>query len=231
METVAFSDGNRRLKVVIVDDHRMMREALVQLLQKAGTPVLGAFANGHEAMVGATRLRPSVVVMDVAMPVMNGIVTARQLNASVPGVKVVALSVHADRRYVTAIMEAGAVGYVSKKEAPDELQRAMAAVIRGETYLSPCVANGFGEALVQGPCRSFRTQRALTLNRQLTQRERDVLELLSSGQSSKEIAHSLRIAVPTVETHRRQIMDKVGLRTIAELTKYAIRAGLTSVDY
>jgi two-component system, NarL family, response regulator NreC len=220
------------LKVVVVDDHQMMREALVELLEKAGTRIVGAFANGHDAIVGATRLRPSAIVMDVAMPIRNGLGATRQLIEAVPGVKVVALSVHADRAYVTAMLQAGVTAYVSKSEAPSELLRALAVVARGETYLSPMLAARFEDpSRSQTRKRFVRADGSSTFERPLTARERDVLELVASGKSSKEIALALRIALPTVETHRRQIMDKLGLRTVAELTKYAIRVGLTPLEF
>jgi two-component system, NarL family, response regulator NreC len=216
---------------VLIIDQRIVRDALRELLEKAGTHVIGTFGNGHDAIVGAIRLRPSVVVMDVGASLTDATQSTRDLIASLPGVKVVAISVYAERRYVTAMMEAGAVAYVSKNEPLDELRRALAIVTRGETFLSPILAAALDEhARLRKKQRSTRGDGTRSLERALTPRERDVLELLASGKSSKEIAHALQIALPTVESHRRQIADKLGLRTIAELTKYAIREGLTPLE-
>jgi DNA-binding NarL/FixJ family response regulator len=211
------------VKVLLADDHRMMRDGLRAVLEKAGVVVIGEAANGHEAVAEARRLGPDVVVMDIAMPELNGIDATRLLSAEMPGVKVIALSTNADRRYVIAMFEAGAAGYLLKNAAAEELLVALQVVTRGETYLSPAIAAGVvDEAVRRGPSSRPASVRALST------REREVLQLVAEGKSSKEIATTLHIAVPTVETHRRQIMEKLSLRSIAELTKYAIREGLTS---
>ena len=215
--------GNMR--VLLADDHRMMRDGLRAVLEKDGIEVVGEAANGREAMAQALALAPDVVVMDIAMPELNGIDAARRIAAELPRTKVLALSMSADRRYVMAMLEAGASGYLLKNAASDELLRALEAVMRGETYLSPSIAGDVvGRAIVQGSPSSLRAEK------QLTPRERQVLQLLAEGKSSKEIAAALQIALPTVETHRRQLTAKLNLRTIAELTKYAIREGITSVE-
>ncbi len=202
------------MRVILADDHRMMREGLRAVLEKAGVQVVGEAASGREAIAETKRLHPDVVVMDVGMPDLNGIDATRRLAAEMPSVKVIALSMNADRRYVSAMREAGAAGYVVKNSASDELLTALRVVIRGENYLSPAIPE-------------YITPEAGS-ERPLSAREREVLQHIADGDSSKEIAATLGIAVTTVETHRRQLMDKLGLRTIAELTKYAIREGLTS---
>jgi two-component system, NarL family, response regulator NreC len=211
------------MKVVLADDHRMMRDGLRAVLEKAGVRVLGEAANGHEAIAEAKRLRPDVVVMDVGMPELNGIDATKRLIAELPGTKVLALSMTADRRYVSAMLEAGASGYLLKNAASEELLSALASVTRGETYLSPAITKATG-----APAMRRRTPSGL--ERPLSTREREVLQLIAEGKSSKEIGATLGIALPTVETHRRQLMAKLNLRTIAELTKYAIREGLTSSE-
>jgi DNA-binding NarL/FixJ family response regulator len=211
------------VKVLLVDDHRMVREGLRAVLEKAGVQIVGEAANGRQAVSEGARLRPDIVVMDVGMPELNGIDATRQLLAEVSGVKVVALSMNANRHYVSAMLEAGAAGYVLKNDACEELLDALQLVSRGGTYLSPAIA----AAGAEGPF-GDRASSITLVERALTAREREVLQLVAEGKSSKEIAAELQIALSTVETHRRQISDKLNLRTIAELTKYAIREGLTS---
>lgn len=215
------------MRVLLADDHRMMLEGLRAVLERAGVEVVGQAANGREAIEEAKRLRPDVVVMDISMPELNGIDATRRLVRELPGVRIVALSMSSDQRYVTAMLEAGAVGYVLKDEAAGTLLRALESVSRGLDFFSPGVeAAG---AAFHRPRR--RTPPGGLSTGPLTVREREVLQLLSEGKSSKEIAGALQIGVPTVETHRRQIMNKLDLRTIAELTKYAIREGLTSIEH
>lgn len=206
------------MRVVLADDHAMMREGLRALLEKAGIGVIGEAETGRGAVEETLRLRPDAVVMDVGMPELNGVEASRQLTQQIPGVRIVALSTHADRRYVTAMLAAGASAYVLKNAAAKELLDALGAVARGEKYLSSGLEGG------------GMTPRSSEADRPLSPREREVLSLLAEGKSSKEIAVKLLLAVPTVETHRRQIAEKLGLRTIAELTKYAIRTGLTSAE-
>jgi DNA-binding NarL/FixJ family response regulator len=213
------------MRVVLADDHRMLRDGLRALLERAGVEVVGEAATGHEALTEVRRLRPDVVVMDIGMPELNGIDATKRMMAELHGLKVLALSMNADRRYVIAMLEAGAVGYLLKNSASEELFTALEAVMRGETYLSPAIAGSVvAQAIEGGPAARPGEQRPLSV------REREVLQLVAEGKSSKEIGAILQIAVPTVETHRRQIMEKLSLRTIAELTKYAIREGLTSSE-
>ncbi len=202
------------MRVLLADDHRMMRDGLRAVLERDGIEVVGEAANGREAVAQARALAPDVVVMDVTMPELNGVDATRRITHVLPRTKVLALSMSADQRYVTAMLESGASGYLLKNAASDELLRALEAVMRGETFVSPSIA---------GP-------NARAADKALSPRERQVLQLLAEGKSSKEIAMALEIALPTVETHRRQLTAKLNLRTIAELTKYAIREGITSVE-
>ncbi len=212
------------MKVVLADDHRMMREGLRALLEKAGVQVIGEAANGHEVIAEVQRLLPDIVVMDIAMPGLNGIEATRRLAVEMPAVKVVALSMNADRRYVIAMLDAGAAGYLLKNSASEELLTALQVVSQGETYVTSAIAGSIGDRPTPGDAQ--RPEPA----RPLSPREREVLQLIAEGKSSKEIGTVLGIAVTTVETHRRQLMAKLKLRTIAELTKYAVREGLTSVE-
>lgn len=210
------------MKVLLADDHQLMRQGLRALLERQGIDVVAEAADGHEAIARAKQACPDVVVMDVAMPGLNGIDAARRIKAELPLVKILALSMNADARYVNAMLEAGASGYLLKNAASDELLDALTAVLGGETYLSPAILRGSPNPALR------RGTPVPGSEKPLSAREREVLQLIAEGKTSKEIAGSLNIAVPTVETHRRQLMDKLNVRTIAELTKYAIREGLTS---
>ena len=212
------------LRVLLVDDHELMRQGLRSILEsEGGVEVVGEAANGREAIELAKKLTPQVVVMDVAMQDMNGIEATRQVCSACPGVKVIALSSHSDSRYVTAMLDAGASGYVLKANAYDELRRALDAARRGKTYLCADVT----ESVVATSLRGGGTESARTL---LSAREREVLQLLAEGLSSPEIGRRLFIATSTVETHRRNVMRKLGIHSVADLTKYAIREGLTSLE-
>jgi DNA-binding NarL/FixJ family response regulator len=213
------------VRVVLADDHQIVRDGLRVILEQAGMSVVGEAADGLAACSAVARLRPDVVVLDMAMPGMNGVEAAKHIVTEHPNVKIIALSMHSDERRVLAILSAGASGYVLKKGSGMELVKAIEAAIAGHTYLSPEVAG-----TVVGSLRDRPEGRASEAAGQLTTREREVLQLLAEGSTSKEIAAKLNIAVTTVETYRRQIMDKLEIRSIAELTKYAIREGLTSLE-
>jgi two-component system NarL family response regulator len=202
----------------------MMREGLRAILEKdAALSVVGEAASGREAVRLAQEKRPDVVVMDVVMPDMNGIEATREIRAAHPATKVLALSGHADRRYVQAILDAGAFGYVLKANAYDQLRRAVQAVAHGRKYLCTEVTTDIIEsALQRGTLGS--------VYELLGAREREVLQLLAEGLTSSEIAQRMGVSTSTIETHRRNIMRKLDLHSVAELTKYAIREGVTSVD-
>jgi two-component system, NarL family, response regulator NreC len=222
------------MKILLCDDHRMMRDGLRAILEKEGLEVVGEAANGRDVIALATDLKPDIVVMDISMPELNGIDATRLLLAGSPRTKVIGLSMNSDRRYVVAMFAAGAVGYLLKSSASEELIQAVRAVASNLKYVSPAVVGSFVDECVarvetpDAPASSPTTGSAST--RPLSLREREVLQLLAEGKSSKDIALRLAIAATTVETHRRQIMDKLSLRTVAELTKYAVREGLTSLD-
>lgn len=213
------------MKIVLVDDHQIVRDGLRALLEREpGMIVVGEASNGRAAREVVAERRPDVVVMDVSMPELNGLEAARQISTEHPNVKIIALSMHADHRSVLAMLSAGASGYVVKMTAGAELVRAIQAVTAGHTYVSPEVAT-----LIVGALRKHSAPPGAPAG-ELSTREREVLQLLAEGRTSKEIASRLGVAVSTIDTHRRQVMDKLDLRTIAELTKYAIREGLTSVE-
>lgn len=212
------------IRVLLVDDHELMREGLRSILEgEADVEVVGEAANGRLATELARSLSPDVVVMDVVMKDLNGIEATRRIRTECPEARVVALSSHSDSRYVAAILEAGACGYVLKGNAYDSLRRALDAACQGKTYLCPDVTEAVVGASLRGG--SPDSDRA-----SLSPREREVLQLLAEGLTSPQIARKLFVATNTVETHRRNVMRKLGIHSVADLTKYAIREGLTSLD-
>jgi DNA-binding NarL/FixJ family response regulator len=212
----------RSCRVFLVDDHRMMRDGLRAILDKSGHQTVGEAGSGREALTLAQQADPQVVIMDISMPGLNGVDATQRLLAELPRVKVIALSMSADRRYVLAMFAAGARGYLLKNSAADELLQAIRTVMDGLTYVSPSIAaTVVDSSLVAASSRA---------NQRLSVREREVLQLIAEGLSSKAIATQLTVAVSTVDTHRRQIMEKLNLHTVAQLTKYAIREGLTSIE-
>jgi DNA-binding NarL/FixJ family response regulator len=214
------------IRVLLVDDHELMRQGLRSILDDdEEVEVVGEAAGGREAVAMVRTLSPDVVVMDVAMKDLNGIEATRQIRAECPGVRVLALSSHSDSRYVRAILQAGACGYVLKANAYDDLRRALEAARTGKSYLCADVTEG-----VVGAALGEEGQAAHSAGVSLSPREREVLQLLAEGLSSPAIAKRLFIATTTVETHRRNIMGKLGIHSVADLTKYAIREGLTPLD-
>jgi DNA-binding NarL/FixJ family response regulator len=213
------------MRILLADDHQMMRDGLRAILTREGDlEVVAEAADGRAAVELCGAVRPDVVVMDISMRGLNGIEATRQVLSRHPRVRVVCLSTNIDSRYVEAMFQAGALAYVVKSAAADELVRALRAAVRGERYLSPTVARAVIDASFHGE----RSQRPR--GDELTPREREVLQLLAEGLGSKQIADQLDVAVSTIESHRKQIMARLELRSVAELTKYAIRAGLTSID-
>jgi DNA-binding NarL/FixJ family response regulator len=214
------------IRVLLVDDHKIMLEGLRALLEREPRiEIVGGAADGRTALDLVKSLSPDVVVMDVGMPDLNGIEATRQIRAVNQRVKVVALSAHADKRYVFHMLDAGASGYVLKITAHDELVRAVFAVNEGKTYQCPEIA-GF----VVGRYKQAVTDSEPSAYSTLGAREREVLQLVAEGKTSGEAARTMHISVKTVEAHRRNIAEKLGLHGTAELTKYAVREGLTSLE-
>lgn len=211
------------IRVMLVDDHKILREALKGILDREHDITLVGEANdGSEALVLASQSHPDIVLMDVGMPMMGGIEATRSLVEKHPAIKVIALSTFSDRRIVMQMLDAGARGYIVKSAGRDELLRGIRAVAHGRTYLCPDASSVLVDSVRnKNPAEPFASER-------LGKREREVLQLLSEGHTSPEIGKRLYIATSTVEVHRRNIMRKLELHSIAELTKYAIRNGLTS---
>ena len=221
------SGGKRTTRILLVDDHPMMRDGLRTVIdQQPWLEVVGEADDGWSALALAAELEPDVVVMDVALPRLGGIEATRRLTAERPDVKVIALSLHNDRRYVLAMLRAGAVAYLVKTSVSDQLIQAIRAVVAGQAFLSPEVA---AVAIELADERSPEP-RGVPANASLSPRQVEVLRLIAAGRSSKEIARELGLATRTVETHRREIIRKLDLHSVAELVKYAIREGLTSLE-
>jgi DNA-binding NarL/FixJ family response regulator len=213
------------ISIVLAEDHQIVRAGLRSLFEaQEDMKVLAEANNGRTAVQLAKELTPAVVVMDIIMPDLNGVDATRQIVAESPTTRVLALSARTDRRFVTDALRAGAVGYVPKTSAFEELVTAVRWVAAGKVYLSPSVASGVLDNCVLGE--GGVGQSAFS---QLSNREREVLQLMAEGWSAKEAAHTLHVGVKTVETHRARLMDKLNLHSVAALTKYAIREGLTSV--
>ncbi len=214
------------MKILLADDHKLMREGLQMLLEKlGGMTIVGEAGNGLSAVRMARDLKPDLVLMDIAMPDLNGIEATRRIMTEAPGVKVIALSMHADKRFVRHMFAAGARGYVLKGSAFEEVATAIKTVAAGRIYISPKIADQVLAEYVEQLIKP-----SAGADSPLSGREREVLQMLAEGKSSRTIAKRLHVSVTTVDTHRKHIMDKLGFRSIAELTKYAVREGLTPLD-
>ena len=207
---------SRRIRVVLADDHDMIRAGIRNVLAtQPDVEVVAEADNGVAAVEAAERLRPDLAILDITMPGLSGVSATERILSLGTGTKVIALSMHAEAQFISSMLRAGASGYLLKNTAARELVTAVRAVLRGETYLSP-------KAAEVAPTAEGRAQHP-----PLTDREREVLQLLAEGKSSKEIADVLFLSTRTVEMYRAQLMDKLGIRTVAGLTKYAVRHGLS----
>jgi two-component system response regulator NreC len=214
------------IKILIADDHKIVRDGLRMLVEKQpDMVVVGEAENGRKAVHLALKMVPDVVIMDVTMADLNGIEATRQIHKGQSQIKLIALSMHSDRRFVAGMLEAGASGYLLKDCAFEELALAIQGVMSDRIYLSPeisdIVIRDYVHKLSPKPSSAYAN---------LTAREREVLQLLAEGKSTKQIAVSLNVSIKTIESHRSRIMEKLNIHSIAELTKYALREGLTSLE-
>ena len=215
------------IRVLIADDHKIMLAGLRSLLEKqADFEVVGEAENGRKAVQMVQEKTPDVVVMDVSMPDLNGMEATTQIIESLPETKVIALSMHSDKRFVMGMLRAGASGYLLKDCASQELANAIFQVAGGKKYLSPEITGVIIDNVLQGGS----SEELTTVSSVLSAREREVLQLIAEGWSTKQIASHMYVSIKTIETHRRQIMKKLDLHNIADLTKYALREGLTSIE-
>ncbi|MEN8135381.1 MAG: response regulator transcription factor [Thermodesulfobacteriota bacterium] len=214
------------VSVLLADDHKIMRAGLRSLLEKTpNVSVVAEAEDGRQAVQLATELRPDLVIMDISMPKLNGIEATRQIMAALPNTKIIALSMHSDKRFLVEMFQAGGVGYLLKDCAAEELEQAIKTVTGNKCYLSPEIAGVMLEDYVD----RFQSKPADAAS-VLSTREREVLQLIAEGWSTKNIAEHLYVSIKTAESHRRKIMKKLDLNTVADLTKYAIKEGLTSLD-
>jgi DNA-binding NarL/FixJ family response regulator len=218
-------------RILLVDDHEIVREGLRSLIESdEQMQVVGQASTGRQAVDQVRQLQPDVVLMDICMPEMDGVEATRRITREMPGTKVVALSMIGTRQFVNKMLEAGAAGYLVKKTAFRELARAIEAVARGDIYLTPDVT---GHVMHGGghPVGEFGISEMALRRASLNDRETQIVHMFAEGKSTKEIALEVNLSPKTIDACRRRIMEKLGVASMAELTKYAIRAGLTSFEF
>lgn len=215
----------KKIRIILVDDHNIVRSGLKNLLEnEEGMVIVGEVGTGIRAISLCRELQPDIVIMDVAMPDMNGMEATRKIMARMPNTKVLALSMHSDRRFVSHMFDAGASGYMLKDCALEELAYAIRSIMSSKVYISPSI----GGIIVDNYMN--RQKDVGTKTTFLTHREKEVLQLISEGKTTKKAAEMLCLSSKTIDSHRKNIMDKLDIHTVAELTKYALREGMTSLD-
>ena len=208
-------------RIVLAEDHAIVRDGLLAVLEREGFVVAAATSDGLEAVERVKELRPDVAVLDLAMPNMNGITAAGEIRRVAPNTRVILLTVHTERQYVTSALRAGVHGFVSKSQAARDLVQAIKLVLQGRTYLSPSISQTVVDALLDG---------STVPPDPLSPRERQVLQLVAEGKTTKEAAWILGVSVKTAESHRTRIMGKLNVHDTASLVRYAIRSGVVSPD-
>jgi two-component system, NarL family, response regulator NreC len=215
------------IRILIADDHGIVRTGLKLLIEKLpDMKVVGEAADGHEAVRLASELNPEIVLMDIAMPLLNGIDAAARIIRENPKRSVIILSMHADESYILRALDAGARGYLLKDSADDDLETAIHAVVRGKPYFTPAIA----QTIVEDYVRLMRERKVQDSYDLLTEREKEVLQLLAEGKSNKEAASLLNLRPHTVETHRTNLMQKLNLHNTAEIVLYAVRKAIVSTE-
>ncbi len=215
----------KTLRVILADDHTLVRAGLRSLVEQLNDVTVVAEAkDGHEVLALVSTHHPDVVLMDITMPGMNGFEAALRLKKEQPQIKIIILSMHASEEYVLQALRAGASGYLVKDSAPLELGLALQAVARGETYLSPPISRQVVDSYMQ---RVGQSDQPLMM---LTGRQREILQLIAEGGSTKEIARKLNLSVKTVETHRAQLMERLDIHDVAGLVRFAVRHGLIGTE-
>ncbi|MBI3194703.1 MAG: response regulator transcription factor [Ignavibacteriae bacterium] len=212
-------------KIILADDHQLFREGLRSLLvNELHYNVVAQVSDGRSAVQTAKEMKPDLVIMDFSMPDMNGAEATRKILEHQPQIKIIALSMHTDSKYISEMLSAGASGYLLKDSAVDELERAVTTILSNRIYISPAIAGGLVKEYIR-----HLNETPIGANA-LTQTEREVLQLLAEGKSAKEIAATMDVSSKTIDVHRHNIMEKLNLHTLPELTKFAIREGLTSLE-
>jgi DNA-binding NarL/FixJ family response regulator len=216
-----------QMKILVADDHGVMREGLKALIDnQPGMEVIGEAEDGQKVVQLAMQLSPDLIIMDISMPNLNGVEATRIILNENPNIRIIALSVHSDKRFVIEMLKAGVSGYVLKSSLFDEVLRAIQTVGGGDYYLSPKITD-----VVMDDYKYYMATLHKSSEVRLTPRERQVIQLLTEGKSTKEIALCLHVSPKTVDSNRREVMNKLGIFSVAELTKYAIREGLTSAEF
>ena len=215
-----------KIRVLVTDDHAIVRDGICALLALTGDiEAVGMATNGREALEMVTKLSPDIVLMDIVMPLMDGLEATRRIRKEFPGIKVIVLTQYEDREYVLPVIEAGASGFISKASASSELTSAIRSVYRGDSFLSPSIAR----LLVDDYRHLARVEKSKDTFEQLTDREREILKLLADGHSTPEIARMLFISPKTVERHKTNLMAKLDIHNRLDLFKYALRKGIINV--
>ena len=214
------------IRILLADDHKIIREGLRSLIEKQDDmEVIDEAGDGRTTVQLAQQLSPDVIIMDIAMPDLNGMEATRQITVQSRDIKVIALSMHSDRHFVAEMFRAGASGYLLKDCAFEDLVHAIRRVVENQSYLSPEIANVVIEDYVHRLSAAESSVFSI-----LSPREREVLQLLAEGKTTKQLAAQLHVSIKTIETHRSNIMTKLDIHSTAELTKYAIREGITSLE-
>jgi len=215
-----------KIRIILADDHAIVRQGLSRAIgQEDDMDVIGQAPNGRATIELVRKLSPDILITDISMPDLNGVEATRQVLRECPAVKVIALSMHSSRQFVMEMFRAGAVGYLLKDCDYDELVKAIHTVAEGKVYVSPSIGDVIVEDLLNG-----REAGAPTAFSLLTPREREVLQLMAEGNTTRQIARQLYISPKTVEAHRLRVMNKLDIDNVAQLTKYAIQEGLTSPE-
>ncbi len=212
-----------RLRILLADDHTVVRQGLRRVLEdRPEWEVVAEAGDGREAVRQAEQHKPDIAILDVAMPLLNGIETTRQITRRVPGTRVLVLSMHADEAYVTQMLQAGATGYLLKDSADVDLIQAVSEVAKGKSFFSPAIAR----VMLDDYVRQLADKGVTDRYQLLSEREREIFQLIAEGKTNKEIASLLSISPSTVETHRAHIMEKLDLHSAAEIVLYAVRRGV-----
>lgn len=221
------------IKIMLADDHALVRAGIRSLLESMkDVKVVAEADNGRDALHYMAEAKPDICLLDIAMSELNGLEVTERATKELPDVFIIILSMHSNEEYVLQALRAGASGYLLKDSAPNELEIAIHAVMKGETYLSPAISKNLVDDYLRrvSSTPADATKVKTSIFEQLTARQREILQLIAEGNSTKEIANKLNISVKTIETHRIQIMDRLGIRDIPGLVRYAIRTGLVSID-
>jgi two-component system response regulator NreC len=217
----------RKITVILAEDHTIVRKGIRSLLDnEADIEVIGEAENGREAIEKVEQLSPDIILMDSTMPILNGLEATRQIGKRFPEVKVLVLTMHTNEEYIFQFLQVGASGYLVKQSAPNELVAAIHAVFQGDYYLSPSIS----KTVIEEYVRQAKAAGSEDSYETLTDREREVLQLITEGYSNREVAEQLHISVKTVGVHRINLMHKLNIHNMTELTKYAIRKGIISLD-